>query len=114
MNQSSYPNPDLKLGWLLDNQSTDDIACNRDLVVPGSIVKADHKMRIHTNAGVLVVTQKCRVAGYPQEIWFSAKGMANILSFKYVLAAGSRSPTIAASRASLSTENTSTRRTYHS
>jgi hypothetical protein len=88
MNQSSAPNPDLKLGWLLDNQSTDDIACNHDLVVLGSIVKADQEMRIHTNAGVLTVTQKCRVASYPQEIWFSAKGMASILSFKYVLAAG--------------------------
>ena len=88
MNQSSSSSPDLKLGWLLDNQSTDDIECNRDPVVPGSIVKSDHKMRIHTNAGVLVVTQKCRVAGYPQEIWFSAKGKDNVLSFKHVLAVG--------------------------
>jgi hypothetical protein len=65
MNQSSAPSPDLKLGWLLDNQSTDYIACNHNLVVLGPIVKADHKMRIHTNAVILVVTQKCRVAGYP-------------------------------------------------
>jgi hypothetical protein len=28
------------------------------------------------------------VAGYPQEKWFTAKGMANILSFKHVLAMG--------------------------
>lgn len=88
MNQSNTPSPDLKLGWLLDNQSTDDIACNHNLMVPGSIVKADHKMWIHTNAGVLVVTQKCCIAGYTQEIWFSAKGMANVLSFKHVFAVG--------------------------
>ena len=27
---------------------------------------------------------KCRVKGYPRELWFSDKGLANILSFKYV------------------------------
>jgi hypothetical protein len=35
-----------------------------------------------------VVKQQCRVAGYPQEIWFSSKGLATILSFKHVLTAG--------------------------
>ncbi|MGL5936196.1 MAG: hypothetical protein ACRCZI_11320, partial [Cetobacterium sp.] len=76
--------PDLINGWLLDNQSTDDIACNDALVQPGSIRKSEHTLQLHTQAGVLIVNQKARIDGYPFEVWFSRKGKANILSFKHV------------------------------
>ena len=74
----------MKEGWLFDNQSTDDIACNKDVVIPGSIRRVFHHLHLETNAGTLVVEHKCRIKGYPRELWFSAKGLANILSFKYV------------------------------
>jgi hypothetical protein len=74
----------LKEGWLFDNQSTDDIACNEDVVIPGSIRRVFHHLHLETNAGTLVVEHKCRIEGYPRELWFSDKGMANILSFRYV------------------------------
>ena len=76
---------DLNEGWLFDNQSTDDIACSEDVVIPGSIRRVFHHLHLETNAGTLVVEHKCRIKGYPRELWFSDKGLANILSFlKYV------------------------------
>ncbi|MGL5935222.1 MAG: hypothetical protein ACRCZI_06320, partial [Cetobacterium sp.] len=76
--------PDLMNGWLLDNQSTDDIACNEALVQPGSIRKSENTLQLHTQAGVLKVNQKAKIIGYPYDVWFSRKGKANILSFKHV------------------------------
>jgi hypothetical protein len=74
----------LKEGWLLDNQSTNDIACNEDMVIPGSIRRVFHHLHLETNAGTSVVEHKYQIKGYPRELWFSDKGLANILSFKYV------------------------------
>ena len=45
----------LKEGWLFDNQSTDDIACSKDVVIPGSIRRVSHHLHLETNAGTLVV-----------------------------------------------------------
>ena len=75
---------DLKEGWLFDNRSTDDIACSKDVVIPGSICRVFHHLHLETNAGTLVVEHKCRIKGYPRELWFSDKGLAIIFSFKYV------------------------------
>ena len=50
---------DLKEGWLFDNQSTDDITCRKDVVIPGSIHRVFHHLNLETNTGTLVVEHKC-------------------------------------------------------
>jgi hypothetical protein len=41
-----------------------------------------------TNAGILMVDQKAKIPGYDNEIWFSEKGITNVLSFKHTKASG--------------------------
>ena len=79
---------DLHKGWLLDPQSTCDIACNPERIVPGSLHKFQNNLQLATNAGVLMVNQKAKIPGYDNEIWFSEEGIANVLSFKHALNSG--------------------------
>jgi hypothetical protein len=54
------------------------------MVIPGSIRRVFHYLHLETNAGTSVVEHKCRIKGYPRELWFSGKGMTNILSLRCV------------------------------
>jgi hypothetical protein len=79
---------DLRKGWLLDPQSTCDIACNPELIVPGSLHKSENNLQLATNAGILMVNHKAKIPGYDNEIWFSEEGIANVLSFVHTLESG--------------------------
>jgi hypothetical protein len=46
------------------------------------------KLQLATNANILLVDQKAKIPGYDNEIWFSDKGIANVLSFKHTKASG--------------------------
>jgi hypothetical protein len=78
----------LRKGWLLDPQSTCNIACNPELIVPGSLRKSENNLRLATNTGILMVNQKTKIPGYDNEIWFSNEGIANVLSFVHTLDSG--------------------------
>jgi hypothetical protein len=75
-------------GWLLDPQSTCEIASSPELLVSGSLREWQNKLRLPMNAGILLVNQKAKIPGYDCEIWFSKKGIANVLSFKHTKASG--------------------------
>ena len=62
---------------LLDNQSTVDVICNKDLL--SNIRTIDNRMRIKCNAGYRITQQVGDLAGYGR-VWFDPHGMANILS----------------------------------
>ncbi len=68
----------LKMYWLLlDSQSTDHLICNRALL--RNIRPADKPLRLHCNAGVVVINEVGDLPGVG-EVYFDPNGIANILS----------------------------------
>lgn len=68
--------------WILmDNQASEDIFCNADLLV--DIHTVDRLMCIHCNAGVQWTNQQGVLPGYGL-VWYCPKAIANILSFANV------------------------------
>jgi hypothetical protein len=70
---------------LLDNQSTIDVFCNKQLLV--NIHKTNSTMSIHCNAGIKTTTEIEELPGYG-EVWYHPTGIANILSLSRVRAKG--------------------------
>ena len=63
---------------LLDNQSTVNIFCNKDLLK--DVRTTGRSMRIRCNAGWTVANMIRRLPGFPGEVWYYPNGIANILS----------------------------------
>ena len=63
---------------LLDNQSTVDVFSNPRLLK--NIRKTTRTMTIKCNAGITETNMIGEMPGYPGEVWYNPKGMANILS----------------------------------
>jgi hypothetical protein len=70
---------------LLDNQSTIDVFCNKQLLV--NIHKTSSTMSIHCNAGIKTTSEIGELPGYG-EVWYHPTGIANILSLSRVRAKG--------------------------
>jgi hypothetical protein len=66
---------------LLDSQSTTDVYSNPNLLT--NIRKVKGSLTIHTQAGKAMTTMKGTVPGYG-DVWYHAKGIANILSLANV------------------------------
>ena len=78
---TSSPRIDLKNMILLDNQSTVDLFCNRELVA--SVWDTDESMTVHGNGGNLTTKQKAHVSNYG-DVWFHPDAITNILALKNV------------------------------
>ena len=79
-----YQSYDLRTWILLDNQSSTNIFCNKDLVENIKDVKS--RMDLNTNAGTLTSRKQCTVPDFEKfdEVWFNEDAMTNILSFARV------------------------------
>jgi Reverse transcriptase (RNA-dependent DNA polymerase) len=66
---------------LLDNQSTVDLFCNKNLV--SEVWDSDDSMTVKGNGGLLHTNKKAFLRNYG-EIWFHPKAITNILSLKNV------------------------------
>jgi hypothetical protein len=74
---------DLKEVILLDSQSTMDLFCNAALV--SKISKSRFNMRLKSNGGTMVVTQKATMEGYNKTIWFSTRAITNIIALRNLI-----------------------------
>ena len=72
---------------LLDNQSTVDVFCNRELL--SNIREHESTMDIHCNAGITSTKLIGELQGYGT-VWYNPKGIANILSLSRVKERGYR------------------------
>jgi uncharacterized protein YodC (DUF2158 family) len=60
-----------------------DLICNPALVE--KTFKSSHKMRLKSNGGTMVVSQKAKVAGYHTHVWYSKEAITNILALSNVI-----------------------------
>lgn len=63
---------------LLDSQSTMDLFCNKDMVT--SIYTSPSPCTFQSNGGTLTITQKAKVSGLQEDLWFDPKALTNILA----------------------------------
>jgi hypothetical protein len=74
---------DLKIMWLLDNQSTFDLCCNPDFAHKRQDAKG--AMHMSSNGGGLCISKECKVPGYDCWVWFTKQAMTNILCLKNLI-----------------------------
>jgi hypothetical protein len=71
---------DLRNVLLLDNQSTFDLCCNKRFTL--KIMKITNALTITSNGGGLRITEKYKIPGYKYSVWYSKKGITNIICLK--------------------------------
>ncbi len=76
-------NLDLRIVWLLDNQSTFDLCCNPDFAHKWR--NAKRSMHMSSNGGGLRISKECKVLGYDFGVWFTKWAMTNILCLKNLI-----------------------------
>jgi hypothetical protein len=74
---------DLKQVILLDSPSTMDLFCNRALVE--KTYKSRDSMRLKTNAGIMLVSQKATLPGYNKKVWFRTRAITNIVALSNLI-----------------------------
>ena len=72
---------DLQDFILLDNQSTVDAWCNKNLVQ--DIWKSNETMILRSNGGTITTNTKARVKGYGN-VWFNPKYITNVMALKNI------------------------------
>jgi hypothetical protein len=73
---------DLRNVWLLDCQSTTDLACNKKFLTDIKVWTIT--MRVVTNGGTLSTNKKSSWPGYQNKIWYSRSAITNIIALKNV------------------------------
>ncbi len=74
---------DLRNVLLLDNQSTFDLCCNKELTL--KIMKATDALTMMSNGGCLRITEKCKIPVYKYPVWYSKKAITNIICLKNLI-----------------------------
>jgi hypothetical protein len=74
---------DLREVILLDIQSTMDLFCNAALV--SKTCKSTTSMRLKSNGGTMVVSQKATMPGYNKDVWFSTRAITNIIALSNLI-----------------------------
>jgi hypothetical protein len=74
---------DLREVILLDSKSTLDIFCNASLV--SKTCKSTTSMRLKSNGGTMVVTQKSTIPGYNKDVWLGTRSITNIIAFSNLI-----------------------------
>jgi hypothetical protein len=74
---------DLREIILLDSQSTMDLFCKTALV--SKTCKSTTSMRLKSNGGTMVVTQKDTLPGYNKDVWFSTRAITNIIALSTLI-----------------------------
>ena len=83
LKQSKHPvDLDLRSMWLLDCQSTMDLACNKSFLT--NICVSKNTMRIASNGGTLTTNKQGSWPGYQKRIWYSQSVITNIVALKNV------------------------------
>ena len=72
----------LKRHVLLDNQSSEHVFCDPNLV--GNIRKAGRQLNLESNGGCLPISDIANIDGFNEPVWFSTKAITNILSLSVV------------------------------
>jgi hypothetical protein len=67
----------------LDSQSTMDLFSNAALV--SKTHKYTTSMRLKSNGGTIVVTQKTTMSGYNKDVWFSTRAITNIIALSNLI-----------------------------
>jgi hypothetical protein len=60
-----------------------DLFCNAALV--NKIIKSRSNMRLKSNGGTMVVTQKAMMEGYNKTVWFSTRAIINIIALRNLI-----------------------------
>ena len=83
-NQAKLTNQlDLKNVILLDNQSTLDLMCNKNMT--SKIKKWDKKIIVQLNRGTLAIKYKVSIPEYSYDTWYSKDAIDNIISLKNMI-----------------------------
>lgn len=67
---------------LLDNESTMDLFCNRQLIT--GVHNSKDSVKVKSNGGTLMVKQKATLDGYHSKVWFKKRAVTNILALANV------------------------------
>ena len=68
---------------LIDSQSNMELFCNTKLV--GNIYKAKKKMRLQSNGGKVLITNRIQVASYKPHVWFYQKDITTLITLKIII-----------------------------
>jgi hypothetical protein len=68
---------DLRNVLLLVNQSTFDLCCNK--MFASKKIKAENALSMTSNGGGLKITEKCKIPGYKDLVWYRKKALSSVI-----------------------------------
>ncbi len=81
LKSSKSTNLDLRNVLLLDNQSTFDLCCNK--MFASKIIKAENGLSMTSNGDGLKITEKCKIPGYKDLVWYRKKALSKCYRVTY-------------------------------